>query len=713
MKKIFCIFFAIIMVFTMILPSFAEEMTEEPEVLTDLKGMTFEGEAFSEEQFPADPEGEMKVLLLNEVGFCYDAANNINFGLYLYIYNPALIDVDADVTGNTIQLAVGQASADDRYEISPVTDYAQFDLELISSTSDKLYLKYKVVDAAKFDGKKIVESVFRLQRVYCCSGISLKTVGNSGVTEYTVGEMYSWEGYGIGCAQNGKNTTSTLSCFRSGIEVVEIAVNGTTWRSESVLNEDGTRRHQVDSVWFTVEDKYVEQYGRLVGVTCTWNGAYTAPLWVTTMENLYTAYAPYTGLDISAATVPNTGMKYGLVLNPSYVDFGTPNIPKNKIIGDLSYNMAGYSSANGFFFADEKIKKIGQIDHLFYVSAVSNRLNQIRYKTKFRDQYQANYGARILGGAALKEYFIDYSNATKANLVRLGSNYYDSTLFEKWGDEYGVSSGTFSVSDSNNVFGRVIRDISFTDNSFDLKALISDPNGTLVSTFWDTLVHWFSGTKYNDYTSYKVEPMIAVSYAEVCGLTDEEISNKYFVNICDVPAFREDLLEASLSGHYVYMLRFAATEYVCEEWDVFDFDSYAFEGTATRTQEAVFFDFDIISMTFKKGEKITVLPVSSDSTDIIGSVGDLAPEDDNSFWEQWKDRMEAAEKDLDSEIDEIWSNLLRIVFLFVFLVIVVLLWPVLWPLLSGAFGILAFPFKAVGKRMKKAKEKRKEKKSRK
>lgn len=74
------------------------------------------------------------------------------------------------------------------------------------------------------------------------------------------------------------------------------------------------------------------------------------------------------------------------------------------------------------------------------------------------------------------------------------------------------------------------------------------------------------------------------------------------------------------------MFRFATSDYYSEAVDIIELDSGFLwsdkhtEGQAYVATESVFFDFDIIQLTFNKEGDYTVIPVVSSPIDIINDI---------------------------------------------------------------------------------------------
>ena len=69
---------------------------DKTDVLADLKDSALNGVPFDVEDYPYDKNGEVSVLGFVEYGYSDYVNLRDKYGLYIYIYNPALVDISAN-----------------------------------------------------------------------------------------------------------------------------------------------------------------------------------------------------------------------------------------------------------------------------------------------------------------------------------------------------------------------------------------------------------------------------------------------------------------------------------------------------------------------------------------------------------------------------------------------------------------------------------------
>ena len=79
-------------------------VTVDSDVYADLMQMTIDGKKFDVADYPADENGETRMLSFIEYGYSYDDAARDKFALFAYVYNPKK-NVVATSGQNKIQLA--------------------------------------------------------------------------------------------------------------------------------------------------------------------------------------------------------------------------------------------------------------------------------------------------------------------------------------------------------------------------------------------------------------------------------------------------------------------------------------------------------------------------------------------------------------------------------------------------------------------------------
>ena len=755
-RKILSLFFVLLFVLMSVLPCFASETEDAtPEVMKDLEGMTFGGEPFDADTTFADRE-DLTAIVLKEEFFTYDTSERENFALYLYLYNPTQTVFDLASSRNMIQLGVPKASLDADgntvYEDADSVTYAKFALEHVSSSEDGRFIKLKVIDAASFDGLKIVQSVERKSRRYAVSGVELVTSGETSAHDYPIGTIYVWTGFDIGCAEGGANGQSSLTCTTDALEVIELNVKSTTWRTRSVIDEAGTKRHQLDSVWFTMPEKYLTNYGNLVGVKAKWNGTYTKPLYLTDVPELYHFYNAVTyNYNFAELAEPlkkladRPGYGFGKLAAKNTEISNNAGTTKNSYWFDASCNMVNGTYPAEFLRTDyidvQDAQKISRVNHMLYLdSAVSTSGNfSFKYwQHYYASAYENKYGAVDqrqsalvdgLSGDVVLKYFLGFSlgnDIGKLTTTKIGGLDLSTELFEIYqNDTKDRSSGNLP---EDGPFGPVVKEFTLDGAGFDLKPLEALNGTNEAKGFWDNLVSWLFGTYegFDYFTVYEnVQPLMMVEKSDIYEMSlssDEDkqaIADKYYIAFSDVESFVNDCRKTLNNGDRVYILRFAHSEYVCEEYAVYDYDGLndganprlitefddknsATKNYVTRTQEAVFFGFDIIEMTLKDEFKTTVLPVVSDPKDVIGSIGDVSDKPFDNPFEEIPGRVKQATKDFD------WSKILKIISLVLLVIVVIILLPVLGPFFKLLLNLLAIPIRALASLFSRKRKKKNE-----
>jgi|GEM_PF-4631079 hypothetical protein len=198
---------------------------------------------------------KMSLISFQEYGYSNFESKDDNFGLYAYIYNPDIIDIDINSKLNKISINNGK-----------------YNLTYLDSALDKKYLKFRVYDYSISNAKTF-------NRSYCVSGFEL--VNNSIVTEYQVGGKYVF---------TGEYTTNNLNCDVTDLETISSDVNSAFYRKK---NSD-YHFDQVESVYFKIPNDFLNRYGNLYGVDFEYYRYRTGNIYV--MNNAdYALFSPYVG----------------------------------------------------------------------------------------------------------------------------------------------------------------------------------------------------------------------------------------------------------------------------------------------------------------------------------------------------------------------------------------------------------------------------------
>ena len=224
-------------------------------VLDDLGGSAIDGEPFNINDYPRNPFGTAQMITF--VDYCYSQYDNgfVNYGLYVYIYNPALVDFATASTQNKIEISTDFFYGNDAGQVGDVKDYAKFSLKFCNASGgdyENLFLKFRVVD----DTNVILNAEREHEkktgnRYYHISGIELFELGGSSTNahDYWVNKYYQFSGYAKGYGDSEK---FPFQCDATGnAEAVQLNVQHTYYRTES-SGKGENHQNQLDTVYFAV-----------------------------------------------------------------------------------------------------------------------------------------------------------------------------------------------------------------------------------------------------------------------------------------------------------------------------------------------------------------------------------------------------------------------------------------------------------------------------
>ena len=613
---------------------------ESTNVLNDLEGATIGGKTFDIADYPHDGDGKPQLISLAEFCYSYYADKQGDFGLYAYVYNPQDIAFDMATDRNKIQLTYGDKAS-----------YSKYTLEFLNYSTRGGYegrfykFKVKLSDAQR---SAILKGLHENERVYSVSGIELSYKGT--VTEYPCGQTYTYtgfaEGYGSELAQG-----DTLSCKVDGFDrYLTLDVRSTYYRPEGT-NGEAYERDTLHSVYFSVPNKIIEEYGEMTAVHAAWLNARTAPIFVTGNQDVYNAILPYLGQtvdggDFTYANEDASPVPYALIAS--------------KYIESASWNNAAYSLSYMSYNANRKYTQSDtDLNALYYCFLAENG---------DADSYTLS-AETLLGNQqeGIKGYFESYTEEHGGELV---NNRFSKGLFES------VASSFTDVTISK-------------DDTFELTDEVISQN------LWQKFVG--GGYNVSGTNSYTVSAIKKVEDGDFKSSVSETCLALY-IDESDFEAFRECFNTAKEKDETVYLFRYYQSDYTCYEvaeyargegdWTILGTNfGYEFvDSNAYLCQMWVQLDFDIIDLTFTKDDVATVIPV-------VMSPMDLAADGDFPII--------TTKNDL-----EWWQVLLAVIGL----IFVLLLLFKFAPLIVYAAGkVIALPFKAIGSASKKAKEGKKEK----
>ena len=593
-------------------------------VLDDLEGSAVDGVPFTVADYPYDKNGDVEILGFAEYG--YSAYSNMqeNFGLYIYLYNPALLDISD--SSCKIQIGVGLSNA---------ADYNKYYLKILSKstgTEANRFIKMKVVGA-----DKLLSALDPENRRYYVSGIEMITYGSSEIVEYNISQQYCFSGYskGYGTDLNAESTLVQTSQELDSVEITGLLDRQTVYR-DNIGNPNVTSHNQVNGVYFGLDKEYFNKYGFLQKIKAEWYEYRTTPIVVVGDQTVYDAMYKVRGVNIGECDPSLLG--YGLYYGQSVVG--------NKMNYQWAYNAPLLDREVTY---DERLAMLGWI-----IKGDGNILN--------------NY---TVPESVLKNYRAEYENIFQSSLQNYGSGTFSTHLFST-----DVGNGRSS--------GYNLYEFDAQEDAFDFTDYGTDP---VTYNGWQKFKEFFGWTPQTESVLQGQSPIFIIDSENITSCfigNNAEIARRLLIDESEVDKFRSYCNSEIIAGHNVVHFRFACTEYVTKiltayEHDPDDFfsDGILDDVQAFYAEENVFLNFDVLSLTFKNDDgDYRIFPVINDPIDIIsGIVGPTEPptmgEEVSDWWQEMMEKVKDFFGGAGDEVLRILGILVGIVFVIGVIAIVV------------------------------------------
>ena len=534
----------------------------------DLSGFDLSG-------YPANPEGSVRLIELAEYCYSDNPFRCVNYGLYLYVYNPQLLSVSHAANANSVNIAT---EYDD--EGKPVT-YANKAIVYLDSTDNGLFYKFKIADPTDILSDAREYNGEYGERRYDIAGIQLRETGSQTSTDYTVGGSYRFSGYAAG--YGGSNAESTLTCDVIELETLELDVHHTFYRPEGnnrlpIESDGGTDnfQDQLNSVYFTVPNDVLDRYGDFSSIHAEWNEYRTKPIWVTANTTVYDHLADYIGHTVVGEY--DGSVRYGFASD--YYNVGSSIV--GGVLADLTYMDYAYNLNISSDKRGHVGVRDGFVSELYYLFLATTE----------------SAGDFTVTGESLKNYMLQYS-ADAADEDLICGKYAKDLFTEDVGE--GRTAGYNNVSISS-------------DYEFSLTS-VND------QSFWEKFLGIYDVDIYTG-----IKAIYAVGDSDFKQNTTETCEGLY-INESDYTEFRALYDAAKENDETLFLFRFAVTDYYGAQ--VAEFDGTVndavtsadyIDNNAYMAMQNVFLDFDVIDTTFSRDGVYTVIPVVSDPIDVIGDV---------------------------------------------------------------------------------------------
>ena len=615
--------------------TFADENTTEfdrTDVLSDLGTDT----SFSVSEYVSN---NSTAGLMNFVEYCYsaDETKRADYGLYVYFYNPERLAINTVSVANQITLAVGFDVGENG--IVTATDYEKFSLTFLDKSDgdyDGLFYKFKVVDHQSADGKTLETRVNSEKRYYTISEIELHSEG-SNATSYPVGYSYIYSGFGKGL---GVEEGSTLTCVKEQVEIVELDVHQTFWRSNTAAS-GVNHQNQVNAVYFAVDNRLLEEYGQLQRIKAEWYEFETKDIFVMfdgtgelewEDDGVYSDEATASEMMTMAYNFfySNLGLEYPDSVKAN--DYLVADWDENEqwvfaLLNNFAEFLQGYDWGMNMGAMPDRAyyQCLDSIDYMYWLLGISgDDVDTI-------NEYDPDADIGESGGVdsnAIYQYMLNYDKSHERGYLPIKDKLISADLFEEDIQEYRKQNNEQGCVQSG-FEGKSFYDFDASIDTLELKSL-SDTNLSFSDEvkyygIWNALF----GSNMPSEESRTVSPIVTVDYSsDLKNRGKSTIANTYMIHTSLVNEFVDFAKQAEENDQTVVLFRFAQTDYESEPVNILwnqanpEGTTYpqAIQGAMYRAKETVFLDFDIIQLTFKEGEDLTVLGVASNPVDIVASV---------------------------------------------------------------------------------------------
>ena len=596
---------------------------DKTNVLDDLKSATVNGEMFNLANYPRNPFGTPQVITFAEYCYSQYENGNGNYALYVYVYNPALTEFSFISDRNKIEISSDFFYAGENGKIGSVKDYTKFPLKFCNASTgeyENRFLKFRVIDKDNILLKAEREHEEATgNRYYHIAGIELFEIGGDATTakDFWVNQYYQFSGYANGYGDSEK---FPFQCDATGnAEAVQLNVKHTFYRTES-SSKGENYQNQLDTVYFAVSKRLFDTYGKLQRIKAEWYEYATKDYVVTSNSEFYNAVQSYLG-----KIVPSSNGKMETIEPVLNDDIGYA----------LANGMKTISSWGSETF--ESAKWGWNLGVAIGIEEICDRLTLL-FLTDNIDEYDP-YETEVEGtvnGNELYERIREYNKSYDTGRLSVKDGTVSADLFES------------DIDDSRKVDseqGKIQKGYSYYDfdADTDLQKLVSWKDGDPSFWenwnefgFWDTIFG-----KIPSDTGREISPIQVLKEQDLSG-TDKEISERLLVNIKDVKdiqnAYKDAVtvnpLDKKDEECYLVLFRFATSDYYSAPADIYksDFWGTVKKGQAYVFHESVFFDFDVIDLTFNKDGVYTVIPAVSDPIDIVNdgtppiNMGDKLPD---------------------------------------------------------------------------------------
>ncbi len=434
-------------------------------------------------------------------------------------------------------------------------NYKKVKLIFCNTAEDMLFIKFKL--DIQDDKKVIYDKLFTECREYRLGELEFYDIDNQ-IYTVDVGSTFKFSGYAKGI--NG-NTESTLQVTSDRLKTLSLKTYDTFFRPDGT-SKDKYTQDTLHSVYFSVSNEILNTYGGISKIHAEWLKARLKPFLVISDVDAYNVLKNYVGKNYIGSE-ENIRVVGGYEVLPT--DGGSGNLKY------WNFSYSPYNSPTSFPFNGLVERKGYDIDVLYGLF------------------YSENSDAYTLTSEEILNFMRDSKYKFGGELVL---DKYSKSIFESVDSEF--TDVNISIEDKYNFSAETITYKNLWQKFWGIETIISEEYQNISAI-------------------YKVQEEDLVG-------TDEEISKRIYIAKDDVSSFRTFYQKAQKNNESVYLFRFDTTDYISQEANVQEYSLLGWnhgDTNASFRQGYVHLNFDIIDITFRSGDKETIVPVLHTPVDLV------------------------------------------------------------------------------------------------
>lgn len=569
---------------------------DETAVEEDIKGIDYL-------LYPKIPGAEPKLYSFQEYAFSDDPFKQGNYALYIYVYNPSCTEYVQFNGASALNMASDYAREEDGTfaltsagELTP-TAYKNFSLKYCGATDgekENLFVKFRLMNVGEILENVKAMDAQELERRYDVVGMQLFEQGADNATDYQItkggridsgGRTYYFSGYAKGLSEFTEGQSS-LTCRYEDLGTVDLDVYHTSYKT-GVSSLGRGHQNELHTVYFSVDNRFLEAYGRLQKIAAQWYEYKLTPSIVASAE-IYEKLLPYVGVDIGV----NAG------------DSARSDLPykiRHEADLDVEDTITGVVPLYDYTWNKSTVE--GTAVWSTYVETV--------IKLLFRTPKGENVNDYTVKGADVLEAAKTYAGVTNGETLPIKDGTVPADCFLGTVEDGRTRGYNFREFDADNV-----------DDQWDLLSYNETHNG------WDKFFDYFFSAPDNlDETILDIAPIYQVTDADVAIENDSELAATLLIDKGDAKKLRAFYKLETAQNKSVFLFRFAATDYYADVLTVTDTETGKFVSdqfndaniNAELRQGTAFLDFEVISLTFNDNGALTVIGVCRSPIDFVGN----------------------------------------------------------------------------------------------